>query len=71
MKRLTGTVVMGLRTPIINKGDDLEKIVVNTLLKAAEAEGFVIKDRDVLAVTESVVARAQGTMRALTRSQRI
>ncbi len=60
MKRLTGTVVMGLRTPIINKGDDLEKIVVNTLLKAAEAEGFVIKDRDVLAVTESVVARAQG-----------
>ncbi|MDO4551941.1 MAG: coenzyme F420-0:L-glutamate ligase [Bacillota bacterium] len=60
MERMVGTTSRGLRAPIIREGDDLEKIVVDTLLKAAEAEGFPIEDRDVLAVTEAVVARAQG-----------
>jgi F420-0:gamma-glutamyl ligase len=60
MERYLGTVVRGLRTPIIRQGDDLASIVVDTLLNAAKAEGFSLHDRDVLAVTEAVVARAQG-----------
>lgn len=60
MERMVGTVVRGLRAPIINKGDDITEIVVNTVLKAAEAEGYSIKDQDIVTVTESVVARAQG-----------
>lgn len=60
MVRMVGTTARGLRTPIINQGDDIVEIVVNTVLKAAEAEGFAIKDRDIVSVTESVVARAQG-----------
>lgn len=60
MGRMVGTVVRGLRTPIINRGDDLVEIVVDTVLKASEAEGFEIKDRDIIGITESVVARAQG-----------
>lgn len=50
----------GLRAPIIREGDDLEKIVVDTVLNAANAGEFTIEDRDVLAITEAVVARAQG-----------
>lgn len=60
MERVVGTVVRGLRAPIINKGDNIEQIVVSTVLKSAEIEGFSINDRDVVAVTESVVARSQG-----------
>ncbi|QNO14035.1 coenzyme F420-0:L-glutamate ligase [Alkalicella caledoniensis] len=60
MERVVGTVTRGLRTPIINKGDDIEEIVVNTVLKASEVEGFTINDKDIVAITESVVARAQG-----------
>ncbi|WP_142415538.1 coenzyme F420-0:L-glutamate ligase [Hathewaya massiliensis] len=60
MERMVGTVVRGLRAPIINKGDDIAEIVVNTVLKASEIEGYSINDKDVVTVTESVVARAQG-----------
>ena len=58
--RVVGTVVRGLRTPIINKGDNLEKIIVNSVLEAAKVEGYHIQDQDILALTESIVARAQG-----------
>jgi len=60
MERYLGTVVRGIRAPIIRQGDDLVNIVVDTLLQAALAEGFTLADRDVVAVTEAVVARAQG-----------
>ncbi len=60
MSRLVGTVSRGIRTPIIRTGDDIVEIVVNSVLKAAESEPFSIRDRDVIAVTEAVVARAQG-----------
>ena len=60
MERKVGTVSRGIRCPIIREGDDLAKIVVDSVLEAAEAEGFAIRDKDVVAVTESVVARAQG-----------
>ncbi len=60
MERVVGTVVRGLRAPIINKGDNLMEIVVDTVLKASNLEGFTITDRDIVAVTESVAARAQG-----------
>ena len=58
--RTVGAVVRGIRTPIIREGDDLAAIVRDSVLAAAEAEGFSFRDRDVLAVTESVVARAAG-----------
>lgn len=58
--RVVGTVVRGLRTPIINGGDNLEKVIVNSVLEAAEVEGYNIQDQDILALTESIVARAQG-----------
>lgn len=60
MERVVGTVVRGLRCPIINKGDNIEEIVVDSVLKAAEVEGITINDRDIVTVTESIVARAQG-----------
>ncbi len=60
MERRVGTVSRGIRCPIIREGDDLAEIVVNSVLEAAESEGFEIRDRDVISVTESVVARAQG-----------
>lgn len=60
MERMVGTVVRGLRCPIINQGDSIEDIVVDSVLKASEAEGFHIQDRDIVTVTESIVARAQG-----------
>ena len=60
MERKVGTVSRGIRGPIIREGDDLAKIVVNSVLEAAESEGYALRDRDVVAVTESVVARAQG-----------
>ncbi len=60
MERKVGTVSRGIRCPIIREGDDMAAIVVNSVLEAAESEGFALRDRDVIAVTESVVARAQG-----------
>ena len=60
MERKVGTISRGIRCPIIREGDDLAKIVVNSVLEAAESEGYEIRNRDVVAVTESVVARAQG-----------
>ena len=60
MERRTGTVSRGVRCPIIREGDNIGKIVVDSVIEAAEAEGFALRDRDVVAVTESVVARAQG-----------
>ncbi len=60
MDRLVGTVVRGLRAPIISKGDDIAQITVDSVLRASEAEGFALKNKDIVAVTESVVARAQG-----------
>ena len=60
MERLVGTVSRGVRAPIIRQGDDLAKIVVDSVLAAAKSEGFELRDKDVVAVTEAVVARAQG-----------
>ena len=58
--RRVGTVSRGIRCPIIRQGDDLASIVADSVLLAAKDEGFSLHDRDVIAVTESVVARAQG-----------
>ena len=60
MERKIGTTSRGVRCPIIREGDDLAKIVVDSVIEAAESEGFELRNRDVVAVTESIVARAQG-----------
>ena len=60
MERKVGTVSRGIRGPIIREGDNLIDITVNSVLEAAESEGFSLRDRDVIALTESIVARAQG-----------
>ncbi len=60
MERKIGTTSRGVRCPIIREGDDLAEIVVSSVIDAAASEGFPLHDRDVVAVTESVVARAQG-----------
>ena len=60
MERLVGTVSRGIRAPIIREGDDIAKIVADSVLNAAKSDNFEIGDRDVIAVTEAVVARAQG-----------
>lgn len=59
MGRMVGTISRGIRTPIISSGDDLVKIVADSVMDAAKDEGFKIKERDIIAITESVVARAQ------------
>ena len=59
-ERRVGTVSRGIRCPIIREGDDIAKIVADSVLEAAEYEGFELRDKDVIAVTESVVARSQG-----------
>ncbi|MBQ4151269.1 MAG: coenzyme F420-0:L-glutamate ligase [Clostridia bacterium] len=59
-ERRVGTVSRGIRCPIIREGDDLAAIVSESVLLAAESEGFELRERDVISVTESVVARAQG-----------
>ena len=59
-ERRVGTISRGIRCPIIRKGDDLAAIVADSVLEAAEIEGFELRDRDVIAMTESIVARAQG-----------
>ena len=58
--RRVGTVSRGIRCPIIREGDDLATIVADSVLAAAESEGFEMRDRDVISITESIVARAQG-----------
>lgn len=58
--RRVGTVSRGIRCPIIRQGDDLATIVTESVLEAAQAEGFALRDRDVISITESIVARAQG-----------
>lgn len=60
MERKVGTVSRGIRCPIIREGDDLVTIVTDSVLEAAASENFELRDRDVIAVTESIVARAQG-----------
>lgn len=60
MERLTGTVARGIRAPIIREGEDIAQIVVQSVLNAARAESIRLNARDVVAVTEAVVARAQG-----------
>ncbi|MCR5057926.1 MAG: coenzyme F420-0:L-glutamate ligase [Clostridiales bacterium] len=59
-ERRVGTVSRGIRCPIIRQGDDLSRIVTESVLEAAKAEGFELRDRDVIAMTESIVARSQG-----------
>ncbi len=59
-ERRVGTVSRGIRCPIIREGDDLAVIVSNSVIEAAEYEGFELRDRDVISMTESIVARAQG-----------
>ncbi|MBQ9784642.1 MAG: coenzyme F420-0:L-glutamate ligase [Clostridia bacterium] len=60
MSRMVGTVSRGVRAPIIRSGDDLAQIVTDSILEAAKVEGFEIRDRDIVAMTEAIVARAQG-----------
>ena len=60
MERKVGTISRGIRCPIIREGDDLVEITVNSVLEAAASEGYEIRNRDVVALTESIVARAQG-----------
>ena len=60
MQRTVGTVVRGVRTPIIKQGDKLDDIIVKSILDCAESESIKFRDRDIVGVTEAVVARAQG-----------
>ena len=60
MCRMVGTVSRGLRAPIIREGDDLKKIVTESVLEASRQEGFEVRNRDIVAMTEAIVARAQG-----------
>lgn len=65
MERYVGTVVRGIRTPIIKEGDDLANIVVDSLLRASESENFEFRDRDVVAITEAVVGISEGNFATL------
>jgi len=60
MSRMVGTISRGVRAPIIRSGDNLVDIVTASVLEAAESEGYEIRDRDIIAMTEAIVARAQG-----------
>ena len=60
MSRMVGTVSRGVRAPIIRSGDNLAEIVTASVLEAAKDEGFQVRDRDIVAMTEAIVARAQG-----------
>jgi len=60
MGRMVGTVSMGIRAPIIRSGDDIVELVTNTVLEASREDGFEVRDRDIIAMTEAIVARAQG-----------
>jgi hypothetical protein len=65
MKRTVGTVTRGLRAPIIKEGDDIVEVVVETILNSAKEANFEIENRDIIALTESIVARAQGNYAAI------
>ena len=65
-ERRVGTVSRGIRCPIIRQGDDLAQIVTQSVIEASEIEGFELHDRDVVAITESIVARAQGNYAIVT-----
>ena len=58
--RCVGTVVRGIRTPIIKENDNLENIVVESLLKASESENFTFRNKDIVAITEAVVGISMG-----------
>ena len=60
MSRMVGTVSRGIRAPIIKEGDNIVDIVADSILEAAKEEGFALRDRDIVAMTEAIVARAQG-----------
>ena len=60
MERKTGTISRGIRCPIIREGDDLAQIVCDSVIDAAKCDGFELRDKDVVAITESIVARSQG-----------
>ena len=60
MSRMVGTISRGIRAPIIRNGDNLVDIVTDSVLEAAASDGFEVRDRDVVAMTEAIVARAQG-----------
>ena len=60
MSRMVGTVSRGVRAPIIRSGDDLAQIVTSSVLEASKDDGFAVRDRDIIAMTEAIVARAQG-----------
>ena len=60
MERKVGTISRGIRCPIIREGDNLADIIVSSVLEAAQSEGYELRDRDIIAATESIVARAQG-----------
>ena len=60
MSRMIGTISRGVRAPIIRSGDDLVEIVSTAVLEAAKDGGYEVRDRDIVAMTESIVARAQG-----------
>ncbi len=60
MARTVGAVIRGIRTPIIKEGDDLANVIVDSIFKSMESEKFSLKDKDVLGITESLLARAQG-----------
>ena len=59
MERLIGTVSRGLRAPIVKEGDDLKGIVVDTVLRCVDKGEFVPRDKDILCITESILARTQ------------
>ena len=60
MERKVGTISRGIRCPIIREGDNLVDIAVTSIMEAAESEPFSLRDKDVIALTESIVARSQG-----------
>ena len=60
MSRSVGTVSRGIRAPIIREGDNIVDIVTNSIIEASKDDGFEIRNRDIIAMTEAIVARAQG-----------
>ena len=60
MSRMIGTVSRGVRAPIIKEGDDIVEIVTSSVIEASKSAGFEFHDRDIVAMTESIVARSQG-----------
>lgn len=67
MKKMVGTISRGIRTPIIRSGDNLVNIVVDSILTAAKSENFEIRDRDIIATTEAIVARSQNNSKLYKR----